>query len=85
MENVVNRWVGYISISIVMIFGILFLTGSVGQYEFSTRLMVSGAIFFYILLRIFFIWRGHQKRSEIGLKSIRNDYEEVEDRDLNNT
>lgn len=85
MDNVINRWVGYISISIVMVFGVLFLTGSVGRFELSTRLLVAGAVFIYILLRIFFIWRGQKKRSRISLKSVRNDYEEVEDRNLNNT
>jgi len=85
MDNVVNRWVGYISISIVMVFGILFLTGLVGHFDFSTRLMVAGVIFIYILLRIFFIWRGRQIRPDSSIKSVRNDYEEVEIRDPNNT
>jgi len=85
MDNVINRWVGYISISIVMVFGILFLTGLVGHFDLSTRLMVAGAIFVYIFLRIFFIWRSRQNRTESNLKSVRNGYEEVEMRDPNNT
>ena len=40
----INRWVGYVSISIVMIFGVLMVSGMVGDFDISTRLAIGGLV-----------------------------------------
>jgi len=48
----VNTWVGYFSLSLIMIFGILFMAGMIGSFALATRLLVAGALLAYIILRL---------------------------------
>lgn len=60
----VNRWVGYISISIVMIFGILFVSGMVGEFELSLRITVALIVLVYVLVRIGMLYLSRKKQLE---------------------
>jgi hypothetical protein len=69
----INRWVGYISISIVMIFGVLMVSGMIGEFEMSTKLLVAGVVFVYVLLRLIFMFhtrRRHADRAEFRRETV---------------
>lgn len=60
----VNRWVGYISISIVMVFGILFVSGMVGEFELSMRITVALIVLVYVLVRIGMLYLSRKKQEK---------------------
>jgi len=60
----INRWVGYVSISIVMIFGVLMVSGMVGDFALSTRLAIGGLVLLYVLMRLMHMLYIRRKRSE---------------------
>jgi len=85
MENALNRWIGYISISVIAIVGILLATGMVGYLDPTFRFIAAAVIFGYVIIRILFILIARKKpRSSRGYRG-RNDYEDVNDTNPNNT
>ena len=80
-----NRWLGYISISIVMIVGILIVTGMVGDFAWNIRLPVGIVVFVYVVLRILFMRRSHRKPKTFKGLGVRHDYEKLDESKPNNT
>jgi hypothetical protein len=81
----VNKWIGYISISIVMIVGIVIVSGMVGQFDMTTRILIGVGVLIYVLLRILFMVSSRRRRPEPGGFSARNILEKGENTDPNNT
>jgi uncharacterized membrane protein len=81
----VNKWLGYFSISIVMIVGILIVTGMVGDFDWNIRLPVGIVVFLYVVLRILFMQRRHRKPKTYRGLGVRHDYEKLDDSKPNNT
>lgn len=81
----VNKWIGYISISIVMIVGIVIVSGMVGQFDTTTRILVGAGVLMYVLLRILFMMSSRRRRPEPGSFAARNILEKGENSDPNNT
>jgi hypothetical protein len=81
----INKWLGYFSISIVMIVGILIVTGMVGDFDWNLRLPVGIVVFLYVVLRILFMHRSRRKPKTIRGLGIRHDYEKLDDGKPNNT
>jgi high-affinity Fe2+/Pb2+ permease len=81
----VNKWIGYISISIVMIMGIVIVSGMVGQFETTTRILIGVGVLIYVLLRILFMVSSRRHKPEPGSFSAREILEKGENTDPNNT
>ena len=81
----INKWIGYISISIVMIVGIVIVSGMVGQFELTTRILIGVGVLVYVLLRILFMVSSRKSRQEPGSFSVRDILKEGENTDPNNT
>ncbi len=80
-----NKWIGYISISIVMIVGIVIVSGMVGQFDMTTRILIGVGVLIYVLLRILFMLSSRRRRPEPGAFSAHNILEKGENTDPNNT
>jgi hypothetical protein len=81
----INKWIGYISISIVMIVGIVIVSGMVGQFDTTTRILIGIGVLIYVLLRILFMLSSRRHRPEPGSFSARNILEKGDSSDPNNT
>ncbi|HDS01139.1 MAG TPA: hypothetical protein ENO22_06560 [candidate division Zixibacteria bacterium] len=81
----INKWLGYFSISIVMIVGILIVTGMVGDFDWNIRLPVGILVFTYVILRILFMRRSHRKPKTFRGLGVRRDYEKLDESKPNNT
>lgn len=81
----VNKWIGYISISIVMIVGIVIVSGMVGQFDTTTRILIGIGVLVYVLLRILFMVSARRHRPEPGSFSVHDILEKGESTDPNNT
>ncbi len=85
MENAVNRWIGYISISVIAIVGILLVSGMVGYLDPTFRIVIAVVIFGYVIIRILFIFMARKKPRSLRGSRGRNDYDDVSDTNPNNT
>ena len=81
----VNKWIGYLSISIVMIVGIVIGFGMVGRFDTTTRILIGVGVLVYVLLRILFMVSSRRRQHEPGSFSVRNILEKSENTDPNNT
>lgn len=65
-----NKWLGYFSISVVMIMGILLVSGLVGYLTFPLKMMIGILVFLYVVFRIALMRKRSRKQVRQGLFSV---------------
>jgi high-affinity Fe2+/Pb2+ permease len=80
-----NKWLGYFSISVVMIMGILLVSGLVGYLTLPLKLLIGGMVFLYVIFRISLMRKRSRRNARQGLFSVENVAKKAESKHPNNT
>lgn len=81
-----NKWIGYISISVVMIMGILLVSGMIGYLTLPLKLLVGIVVFLYVIFRLAMMRKkSREEQARLRLFSVENVNEKAENRHPNNT
>ena len=58
-----NKWLGYFSISVVMIMGVLLVSGLVGFLSLPLKIAVGTVVFLYVVFRISLMRKRSRKQA----------------------
>jgi hypothetical protein len=80
-----NKWLGYFSISVVMIMGILLVSGLVGALSLQLKLVIGILVFLYVIFRISLMRKKSRREARQRLFSVENIDEKAGNSHPNNT
>lgn len=80
-----NKWLGYFSISVVMIMGILLVSGLVGALSLQLKLVIGILVFLYVIFRISLMRKKSRRQARQRLFSVENIDENAGNSHPNNT